>query len=319
MSNHLRFVDDCFTVFSSGSDHTSFLNALNQYHPNMKFTVEIGNEKLSFLDTHISIENGKFESWVFRKATNTGVVLNFCAVCPDQWKKGLIQCFLHRAWTVCSSYVLLHQEIEKLKTMFTSNGYPLQFIEGIVSKFLHDKLNPTRKPIDDEVEKRFILRIPFVGKASLEFKKRITDIVKDDYKVNFSCVFVPSKVKDYFSLKCRSPTFLQSNVVYKFSCKDDPSIFYIGETQRHIGIRAMEHFKLTGLSSAVGNHVKDCAGCKSSLDSGDLTFKDFEIIKSGRSKLDIEVAESILVRRHNPPLNKQLFKAGCPFTCRIFI
>ena len=55
------------------------------------------------------------------------------------------------------------------------------------------------------------------------------------------------------------------------------------------------------------------------LESGDITYKDFEVIMTGRNKFDIEVAESVLVRRYNPGLNKQLFKSGCSFTCKIFV
>ena len=42
---------------------------------------------------------------------------------------------------------------------------------------------------------------------------------------------------NYFLLKCRSPSFLATNMVYKFNCQ-------IGKTNRHIGVRAGEHLDL---------------------------------------------------------------------------
>ena len=43
-----------------------------------------------------------FDSWVYRKPTPTGLMLNFKAICPDIWKRGLILCLLNIAKHVCS-------------------------------------------------------------------------------------------------------------------------------------------------------------------------------------------------------------------------
>ena len=72
-------------------------------------------------------------------------------------------------------------------------------------------------------------------------------------------------------------------------------------------------FRMYFLSAAVGSHIKECNECKIQLQNGNITYKDFEIIKSGYIKFDVEVAESLLIKRHNPSLNKQ-----SSFTCRIF-
>ena len=59
-----------------------FLDILNNQHKNLKFTFELGNSTLDFLDTNISIVNADFGSWVYRKETETNVILNESAVCP---------------------------------------------------------------------------------------------------------------------------------------------------------------------------------------------------------------------------------------------
>ena len=79
--------------------------------------------------------------------------------------------------------------------------------------------------------------------------------------VDLRCVFSRFKVKNYFSLKCETPTYLNSNVTYKFTCQHDAARFYIGETTRHIVVRAGEHLTLFSPSqypTAVGQHIKDC-------------------------------------------------------------
>ena len=48
---------------------------------------------------------------VYRKPTNTNLILNFNALCPTKWKSGLIPCFLNRAKRMCSSDI----KVSKLK------------------------------------------------------------------------------------------------------------------------------------------------------------------------------------------------------------
>ena len=63
-----------------------FFHVLNNMHKNIRFTYEVGNSNLAFLDTEVSIVNAEFESWVYRKKTNTNVILNAFAMCPNEWK-----------------------------------------------------------------------------------------------------------------------------------------------------------------------------------------------------------------------------------------
>ena len=152
------------------------------------------------------------------------------------------------------------------------------------------------------MEKFYILKIPFIGKGSILLKRRLTRLFKEYCNVKLTCVFVSCKVRQFFSLKCKSSGFLRSNVVYMFRCKHDASKFYIGETKRHLGIRVEEHLKTNGLSY-VAQHIKECDGCKSDLSDGKLTFKDFSVIKTGQSKFDISILEALMIKKLNPSLN----------------
>ena len=40
-----------------------------------------------YFDTEIRITGDDFKSWTYRKKTDTGVILNSSAVCPNNWKK----------------------------------------------------------------------------------------------------------------------------------------------------------------------------------------------------------------------------------------
>ena len=142
---------------------------------------------LSFLDVHVSIVNGDFQKSVFRKKSNTDVVLNDAAMCPTQWKVDLVRCFLHRAWKVCSSYTSFDLEIQKLRSIFYRNGYSVQFFNEIVKKFLCNLYEPKVQPRDpdkciDDIERFYVLKIPYIGNASVTLKQKLKDLVKEWYK-----------------------------------------------------------------------------------------------------------------------------------------
>ena len=81
------------------------------------------------------------------------------------------------------------------------------------------------------------MKIPYIGRASALFKRRMMAIVKQTYDVDLYVVFNSFKVKDYFSLKSEMSPYLKSNVVYKYTCQRDADISYLGETNHHIGTR----------------------------------------------------------------------------------
>ena len=47
------------------------------------------------------------DSWVYRKPTHTGLILNFNAICTDSSQRGLILCLLNIAKHVLSSEDIL--------------------------------------------------------------------------------------------------------------------------------------------------------------------------------------------------------------------
>ena len=124
---YLRYIDDIFAIFDNDQSCTKFLEKLNTQHPNIKFTLEQAKNTIAFLDVEIKINLDKFDTWTWRKPSNTGLLLNFNAFCPKIWKKGLISCLLNRAKITCSTDYLFQKEVAYLKNLFYSNGYPIHF------------------------------------------------------------------------------------------------------------------------------------------------------------------------------------------------
>ena len=102
-----------------------------------------------------------------------------------------------------------------------------------------------------------------------------------------------------------------------YNCQREADVFYVGETKRHLGIRALEHIRGTPFSTAVTSHINECIDCQQS-NSTRPHHKNFKIIKSGTSKFDVQILEALIIKRLSPKLNLQLHNAGSSFTLRIF-
>ena len=81
------------------------------------------------------VSENTVDRWVWRKPTNTGLFLNFAAICPIKWKSGLVFCMLHCARLICSSDLLFCKEVKILKSLFLANNY--RSLMKYCASFLH--------------------------------------------------------------------------------------------------------------------------------------------------------------------------------------
>ena len=114
-----RYVDDTFVLFKDRAHANSFLNHINSFHPNIKFTLELEQDKkLSFLDILISRDNHNFFTGIFRKKTFTGLGQNFFSHCPISFKINACKTLLFRAFSLSSDWNMFHSEVTFLKSYF---------------------------------------------------------------------------------------------------------------------------------------------------------------------------------------------------------
>ena len=313
---YVRYVDDIFAVFDKNVSFQLFLDHINQQHPNIKFTVEKSiNNVLPFLNTKITLVGDHFESCIYRKDTNTNVLLNACAVCPQSWKKGILFGALNRAKIVCNSRGSFMREANKLKIIFWKNGYSEEFFNKVYRAFeLKSTSQVVKTDLDDSDNLRFIFKIPFVGTISHDFKNKLSRLFYEDLSIKITPVFNTFKVGDYFSLKSRTPKLLTSNVVYKFSGLCDTNLSYIGKTKRHLMVRCLEHleFEKSKPESEIKSHLQSCDVCKNA------SPQNFEILKKCRNDRETKINEALFIKNENPKLNKNLFNKGSFYTLKLY-
>ena len=303
-----RYVDDIFAVFRTSEDRDIFFKHLNEVHNSLSFTMENVNtssKSLPFLDVEISIKNESFQTNVYKKPTNTGVLINYEAMAPKRWKRAVIKCFLTRAKKVSSSKELFNKEVRNIKRIFAANAYPENFVNEVVEEFFQscekgtDNVKTT-STLNNQIPTYFVL--PYIGKASERLQRKVKKeisqhdvVVKSAYRTN--------KVEQYLSLKSPIPPLLKTDLVYRFQCPCDKDVHYIGETERQFFRRILDHITCsTGKTpTAVYEHIVKCDSCASHKNIADC----FSILRNcGRQNILAE--EALCIKRHRPSLNIQL-------------
>ena len=234
----------------------------------------------------------------------------------------MLQCFLNRAYRLCSTKDHFATELDNIRSIFKSNGYPMEFIESSISVFsqkVDDTSKETEKPpevvTEENVEeKRVYLVLPYVGRCSQKLHRRISSEMAQ-HGITILPAFRTTKVQSYFSLKTKTPPLFKADVVYKFECPCDKGSQYVGETERQFFIRVKDHCTASNNApSAVFDHVSQCADC----DKAPNIVNQFSIIRQC-TRTDILSQEALCIKRYQPSLNIQLgpYK-GCRVGMSIF-
>ena len=220
----------------------------------MRFTSETKNKILIlFLDIIISRGNKKFTTSVYCKPTFSGVFTNFGSFIPKSYKCNFLFNLLHRAFKIRSNFELLHQENDKLKTIFENNGYPKSFVDFCIKKCL-DKVFIKRKKLLKASKMELIYVLLIIGKKSLQLETHLANSIENKLKFcKLKVVFrSPCKLNSLFRYKDSLKKKIRYDIVYKYTfgnCK----VTYYGKTYLPFFTRAAEHM---GISNLTGNVLK---------------------------------------------------------------
>ena len=152
--------------------------------------------------------------------------------------------------------------------------------------------------------------VPYFSKCSKSFANNIATLISRKFSVKVRVVYSTFKIESYFVLKCFSPLYLSSNVVYRFDCASDSCTdSYIGYTSRHLFESCEEeHLNMKKTQqSEVKDHIKHCNTCKTS----DLSVSTaFTVLRHCKSEIHARLFEAFCIKRFRPTLNKQLYAQG---------
>ena len=156
----------------------------------------------------------------------------------------IANCLLNRAWKICSNSDLFHQEINFIKSTLAANGYPSNFLNSCINRFLKTKTSDRiKEPQFGPKRKDIFIKLPYKGQQSDILKRQLTRLyakVAPWLKLNF-IFFASNRIRRLSKLKCQLPVAKRSHVIYKVNCSECDE-FYIGLTNRRLETRLHEHF-----------------------------------------------------------------------------
>ena len=183
----LRHFDDI--VRTVRGDTKELLDAVNNLHPNLQFTLETTDDKnnLPFLEMSINVqpEENIFCSW-YQKPSDIGTILNYRSCAPLQHKKSIIQGTIHRLFRATSNWEAFHEALTKNEEIWERNHNPRHWVGNIVK----DTINQLRrkeqrkrhrynagvavKQQENTEKKQFVLQ--YRGNISNEFVEKLNKI-----------------------------------------------------------------------------------------------------------------------------------------------
>ena len=162
------------------------LEAINQLHPMLKFTMEREEDgKIPFLDMEIIHKDNHLSSTWYVKQTDTGLIMNYHALAPRRYKKSVVQSFVHRIYRCCSSWELVTSSLQRAKVVLEKNQYPEEFYEPIIGETINKIQMSTSQPNTREAQNntsqlatqspKHMMKIQYRGAITDKFVKSLYD------------------------------------------------------------------------------------------------------------------------------------------------
>jgi hypothetical protein len=285
----LRYVDDTFVL--THEDHLEELqNHINSIDPNIKFTCEPEVDgKLAFLDVKIHVnDDGSTKTTVYRKPTHTDQYLGGLSHHPIEHKRSVVRSLVNRAHNIISNDEDIKQEIAHINRVLKQNDYEDWLLKvPNRSDFVpssHQRTTNTRG------QRPSPIALPYVRglseKLQRVFKKHGLSVYHKPWNTLRQSLVNPKDKLDKMN-RC--------GTVYHIKCGECEST-YVGETGRTLKVRFGEHSGDATPLTAVGEH---CAKKLHFVPEENLKILDSETIKPRR-----KVKEALLIKEHNPDLNR---------------
>jgi len=216
-SFYYRYVDDIILATTREAS-TSYLDAFNNYHVRLNFTIEYeNNRQLNFLDLLLMVQDNTLTIDWYHKKTLSGRYLSFFSNHPYNQKVGTIYGLTDRA--ILLSHPKFQKNIKLFIDILVDNGYPLSLIFKVINKRirilkkrLESKTITDKTDINTNRNNNFIV-VPFVSSCHRTIKSLLD---KSEFNIGYRCL---NRLSRFISAR-KDPTeiFDTNDVVYQISC-----------------------------------------------------------------------------------------------------
>ena len=108
-----------------------FITAVNSFHPAIKYTWEISDTSLAFLDIKLSIEDNGLCTSVYYKPTDSHSYLFYSSSHPSHVKNSIPYSQLLRLCRLCSGGSDFSLKSEEMYNFFDKRGYPVAILNRL--------------------------------------------------------------------------------------------------------------------------------------------------------------------------------------------
>ena len=131
-----RYIDDIFFIWPHSREELySFIEALNSFHPTIKFTCSENNNRIDFLDTTvIKSESGHLITTLFTKPTDANMYLHYSSDHPKHQKDSIPLSQAIRIRRICNNIADYDTRTIEMKEKFLNGEYPRTIVENAISK-----------------------------------------------------------------------------------------------------------------------------------------------------------------------------------------
>ncbi|XP_053391936.1 uncharacterized protein LOC128554662 [Mercenaria mercenaria] len=132
----LRFLDDIFMIWDhSLADLKDFIKKLNAHHPTIKFTYNVSENKVSFLDvTVLKNESNTVSTDIHIKSTDVHQYLEYSSCHPNKCKEGIPFSQAKRYRRIISDDGKFQESLDNLEQYFKNRNYPDNVIKTAFEK-----------------------------------------------------------------------------------------------------------------------------------------------------------------------------------------
>ena len=181
-----RFIDDILLIWTgTEAELEEFLNYINTLHPTIKFTASYNfvEAKADFLDTTISIKNGKISTDLYRKPTHSPQYLLPSSTHPPHCVKNIPFSLAYRLRRICSEDETFERRLLELQDLLKERCYKNSIIEDAFKRARQIPRQEAIKRVTyNRTSKKVTFVIPFdprLPKISIIVKKHF-ELMKRD-------------------------------------------------------------------------------------------------------------------------------------------